>query len=195
MLIAFSLLSSCKNDTLTVYNPLDTQTEILPMRIGNLWTYKRIDYDSLGKVSKISTDSMKVDQRVSLECNLLGYHLAEYRNGQIYRSAKAYNNLEGFWEEGFINVCLLYSYPDTAGRVIHNCDIQQKILSINDIVVVPAGKFVCYKYSIEIQDRNTFQILWLSPGKGIIRNEEYRKLGNGGQMLLYRQDLTSLRIY
>jgi hypothetical protein len=161
------------------------KTFLVPLKVGNFWKYKATHYDSLQNLLYTDTLTIKVIGDTIID-NQIWYNL-DYE-GVSYR-----NNSEGLQIYYFNSASLLYRYPIMLGEVYDSSSTSSvTVTSINESVLVPAGKFSCYNYQRKFTDLNIN--IYLSPGIGFIKYPNLKSINGGRLYVSEYRELISYKI-
>ena len=163
------LIMSCnqKNEVLT---STQYSEHLIPLAVGNSWTYSRSDYDTLGKV----TTTYTYPTRIEYDTIVGGVHWFSLLDVDVsvwYRDSVAGVVM-------YPSNKLLYKYPaskqDSFPAAIGTYTM--KVISIDTTINVTAGTFTCYAY-LEANPPDSYFIYYyyVSPGIGVVKSEAYRR--------------------
>jgi len=144
--------------------------EIIPLAVGNSWTYEITTYDSLGQLLDCDT-SVETIGKDSVIDNETWYSISP-----IWFT----NRVDGLWfnDIGFTEG-LLYKYPAQAGDSF-KCDLctDYKIVqSIDTSINLGQGSFYCLKYLSTVPWGDT-SYSYVAPGIGFFYQESYYKIND-----------------
>lgn len=165
LLVVISIISACSESS----SPSKHNNEIFPLAIGNKWVYQKTlgyGFDTTYTYQIMMDTILNNEKWYGYGCTLMK------------------NNESGLW--GIIcddttangNPYLFYKYPAVAGQEYEYSDILVKVISINEEVTVPAGKFICYHYRFPLYKEENLEVYmdyYLSPGVGMVKIEEYTR--------------------
>jgi hypothetical protein len=168
-LIPFLLIIAGCSKNETPYEPT-ASPEIFPLKTGNHWVFRTTTHDTL--VTTHVNDVIK-DTLV----NGGTWFVLTYDNSirTICR-----NNPAGWWylykatlqSQG--TPWLYYRYPAAVNEVYMTPDSTRvTVVSVSDIVTVPAGKFTCYRYHMNHYLEGYTCDEYFSPGTGLILHVIY----------------------
>jgi len=152
--------TSCKTD-----NPVDINTPstsvLLPLDVGNSWTFRRTEYNTNGSVNYIDT----ITQNIVKDSSLYGFKWSF----ESYEQFLYQNDKQGLWIF-YTEPRLYYRYPSSPNvHFVQNYDTVT-VVSTDTLITTPAGSFHCYHYKI---DFNNFPInQFICPDLGFV-NMEY----------------------
>ncbi len=162
-LVVICLISACSESS----SPTKHNDEIFPLAIGNKWVYQKTlgnGFDTTCTYQIMMDTILNNEKWYGYGCTLLQ------------------NNESGLWailiddSSTNRNPTLFYKYPALAGQEYEYTDIKVKVISINEEVTVPAGKFICYHYRFPLYKEEYLEVYmdyYLSPGVGMVKVEEY----------------------
>jgi len=165
---ALLVMAGCKKNE-TSYEPVKSP-EIFPLSIGYHWNFTTTTSD---KVKTTHVNDVINDTLIDGEkWFVLTY---DHSIRTICR-----NNSSGWWFMyqsvllSPVTPSLYYRYPASVNEVYMTLDSTKvTVLSVNDIVTVPAGKFTCYRYHM-IHYREGYECdEYLSPGTGLVLHVIY----------------------
>ena len=205
-LVVLLLAGSCdESPTETLFRA----EPLLPLAIGNEWTFHTTYYDSLGNVTaqmpgdtvRIIADTL-IDGKRWYYRHYLG-HLVGFRNsemGTLIRLVSA--NTDGISRVLFENPTAIghkYDYPEVtfsgSKAWLSQGGHVATVGAYDTSATVPAGSFRCLLYSVAASPswseyRRDF---FVAPGDGWIRTDFHARVRPGGQIYKLRSDqLTSL---
>lgn len=163
-ILYFSILlltfTSCKTD-----NPVDvnipSNSVLLPLDVGNSWTFRRTVYNTDGSINYSDT----ITQKIVKDSSLYGFKWSF----ESYEQILFQNDEQGLWVF-YAEPRLYYRYPSFRNvNFVQNFDTVT-VISTDTLVTTPAGTFHCYHYRI---DFNNFPInQFICPDLGFV-NMEY----------------------
>ena len=162
LIIVLSCLAfiSCSKETdngglNTVVPPLD-KSIVMPLKIGNYWIYKASILDTLKNVDTV------VDSYVSITAEKIINSEKWYFQGDNYGFI---NRSNGLWYTINYDTTMVAKYPTLVNDRIPMKYDTARVISVDSIIQVPAGKFSCYVY------KSKYEINCYSPGIGLIYSE------------------------
>jgi hypothetical protein len=163
LFLAMMSLISCNKDEGPTGSSNTGSGGIIPLKIGNSWTFRITSASG----TFTATNSINQDTTINNEKWFL-----------VGSNTWGTNRADGFWFIKGTNPPLLaYKYPASVGD---SCQaayyLSTKILSINDTITVPAGRFPCYKYQsnrTDYPDHRLEMIEWYAPNIGPVRIKQY----------------------
>jgi len=189
LLIPLLFVNTGCNKKESSYEPLITP-EIFPLNTGNHWVYRTTTYETVTAthVNDVVKDTL---------CNGEKWFVLTYDNSirTICR-----NNAAGWWfmyqatpQSSFASQ-LYYHYPASVNEVYMTPDSTRvTVLSVSDIVSVPAGKFTCYRYHMIHYRENYICDEYLSPETGLILHVIYEQ-GQGTSKVAEVTELESFSL-
>jgi hypothetical protein len=159
-------------------NLQENNNVIVPMAEGNYWTYLRYYYNSSKKNSIIEIDTIQFlfGEKVKLN-NEVWYQWGLKDCGFNFIGR---NKEDGFWNIthdkktnfSIDSAYLFFKYPTYIGDVWYNKNHSDSMqtLSVDEDVIVPAGKYKCIHYLIEGKN-NSKKDVYFTPGVGMIKYE------------------------
>lgn len=160
-----------KSVELQWYKPASMKDNvIMPIALGNSWTYSVSIYDSLGRLRSSSQQVVKVWRDTVLGSQnwfLVGSAGAE----GIYMA----NREGGLWSTyTYGRDCIIAPYPAAKGDTLRSCEGRMRVMSTTTSVQVPRGTYSCYEYEIsDIESGVTMLRQFYAPGVGKIKEEAY----------------------
>jgi hypothetical protein len=165
---------ACNEDNVIVNPPSET-LEIVPLKIGNYWSYQTTTYDTLGNIVNSVVDSFSVVSDTLI-------------NGKKYfifsTGVLRWNNDAGFWITMSPDSLLLYKYPANVGDEYPYF----KVICKDSLIVSPKGTFKCYGYS------GSVAIDYVSPGVGLVKEEWFKNKLSGVKYLYQKQELINYHL-
>lgn len=190
LFLAIALVFFCVCGKDKAADPSQT-TQIMPLRLGNSWSYLSEQFDINGHVisSEAITWSVQSDTIIDSET---WYRTIVLQNIDPYTTFFT-NRSDGLWQkvswEGDSDSHLA-KYPALAGEAFSQTGMDSVTVElINKGVTVPAGSFICYKYHINQSQVNADYYSYFSPGVGLIMTEDYRD-----SSIFIRETLLSYRL-
>ncbi len=175
-------LIACKKDAAPpTSNDPAQQKPMFPLKVGNKWTMRAANYDSLGAMISSQTLPIEVYQDTIIQ------------NERWFIGAWIYTNrADGVYDyrpETGTLINLRYKYPATAGTQYPYRAAQIQVMSIAETVTVQGGTFVCYRYRIS-QDGDPYSAdEYVAPGVGLVKEAGYQRLPSGKVFQYYSNEL------
>jgi hypothetical protein len=143
--------------------------EIIPLEVGNSWTYEIISYDTTGNETGRDTSINIVDEMRTFNSELW-YHI----DHRWYT-----NRNDGIFHLEFFNVSpqeMYLKYPASLGDQFFcdtlYCPFYKEVTSIDTIIINNLGGFYCYGYKT-VYDYGTLYFDYVAPGIGVIRRTSH----------------------
>jgi len=191
--VAAILSSSCRHSPTEAPAGVPTvaKDSIIPLNIGNKWTWQLTLYDTLGKPYSTYLDSLRIDSAKNINSEHWCFP------GHPYEKLAFANLSDGCYYRAFDDTpgasFLFYRYPARAndtyrapsgvvsGYRVWIVDTLESmtILSIDTTITVPAGTFTCYLYRRARKDGVHYFDEFLAPGLGWIRVVTYPEIWPG----------------
>lgn len=191
LLLLTILTLSCKQAS----GPMDQfVSDLIPLAVGNQWTFQRSYYDSLGNVVAVyPPESLLIKADTSIDGHRWFYHrylghLLAYRNSEIGTLIRLVSpNTDG-------KVFVAYKQPTRTGEIYgfpvvffsgNNAWITDSVyiasvVSVDTLVSVPAGTFRCYQFRVTRQGSDGWWDEFLARHYGWIRKDFYSRFRPGG---------------
>jgi hypothetical protein len=169
LLLIFAFLG-CKEVNM-IDPPIDTSA-IIPLKVGNTWTYQFTMYDSLGSVWASFPESTSI----------LSDTLINGRKVFLFSSLDYFWNEEsGFWTQtSGKQPLLVYKYPANVGE---SYGLLITVICKDSTINTPKGIFNCYGYSSGIA--NSF----VAPEIGVVKREYFQNRADGTAYLFQKEEL------
>ncbi len=183
-------LAGCSDDTPTntekkaelIQVPM-VQVTILPLKIGNRWTFAVTDYDSNGAVTGLREDSIVV-----LRDTTIRQKKWFVTNERIYR-----RDTNGVWVWDQV-AKLAYAFPSVPGDTFDAGDAMGRIISMSERDTVPFGPMLCFHYRYSYFNRGGYESdAWLSTNRGFVILEESKMTPGGRWYRSARKELKEMR--
>jgi hypothetical protein len=182
LFLAFSF-GSCTKEA----NPVDSYPypEILPLKIGNSWTYRVSTFDSAGAVQSIDTLTRTVLRDTMIQAQQ--WYITSFG---IYRNAS-----DGLWSLYYGAPILNLKFPSAVSDTFMVTGNTIIIQSTNEPKLTPVGTLSCYDYLMIIPSYGGFQThIYSSPGNGWVSFESAGVSPNGRWKLFDRYELISYHL-
>ena len=168
LILFIVIVTGCKDNSV---NPLSPQNQIFPLAVGNQWVMETY-YDAIAQVGSLDTGAV-IASTLSNGNTMYRFFGNDHFFFESEGSAEfLYYKGNDLWQsrEGKDN--LLVSANCAVGDSTFRADSQRvaKIMSLNDIVTVPAGKFNCIKIAYDYGPY-LIRYYWLAKGIGVIKIE------------------------
>ncbi|GBD87654.1 hypothetical protein BMS3Abin03_01588 [bacterium BMS3Abin03] len=175
LLLLLAAFAGCNKED-NIVTPAAKTLEIVPLKVGNVWSYQTTTYDTSGNIISTSVDSFSIVSDTII-------------NGRktfiLSTGVLRWNNESGYWVSTNTDSLLLYKYPANVGDQ-YSSDL--KVISIDSMIVIPRGTFRCYGYS------GSVAIDYVSPGVGLTKEEWYKNKFNGVKYLYQKQELLDYQL-
>ncbi len=189
--IFFILIAGCnqKKDDLFV-NPAPDIKGIVPITIGNQWTYKLFLYDTTGAIRYTTQSPLTVVGDTII--NGFRWYKYSYFNDYKFSYYLCANKQNGFYALGDSGELLLFKYPAIAGDSFY---VNSKlgylhVLSADTMTTIGSVSYHCVAYeSFKSVENNavggSHEILFVSPNIGPIKCEVYTSFYSWKKPYLY----------
>jgi len=194
----FALLWGCSDDK--VVNGDDDDTVLMPLKIGNSWTYYKEEFDSAGTI----LDTATFFRSISIDTVVQG--IRWYGLNASWYAHRPYGlwrcHILSSFEERYY---WYYLYPASAGSSSHfssffsdsaGCEI--KVADTKHALTSPAGLFICYTYVVDLScmagSVSDSIIEFFSPRVGMIGLEAYQSTPSGYAYVWFRLTLQSYEL-
>ena len=192
-LLFFSILITSCSDPLGIENNLRVTYKkpniLIPLEIGNEWTYRITYYDSTGL--EIAIKKITIDVTEEIKNNEDSWYSTN-DSLKILTDGILSNREDGLWfmcNDSLKQEYKAFPYPVSVGDEINinilnknfgfPAYILRKILAINEKIDVEAGSFNCIKYWDVLKKNNgdtmynPFAVYYFSPKVGLIKSIHY----------------------
>ncbi len=193
ILIAPIIFTSCSEST----SPYSNNDGLIPLSVGNSWSYQFTDYDSSGAVIYTEIQTNKIDKDTIISNNIW------YGYNYIPVSVWFINKADGYWSFAKRNgntlmndtSIIVYKYPTKAGDVYGNPYTPSEVISTEEEITVPAGTFNAIHITTNYSSLNnnflySFET-YIVPHIGVIKLEQIGKKSNGDTYIVYKSELES----
>ncbi len=206
-LVLIFALSSCETpldiEDNVIKKPIDPAF-ILPLKVDNRWIYSEEVFDSHGLKEADSFDTITITGEIVIDNNnwFIENRTANRMHKHYIRNSAF--GLERWPVETFDTAFPDRKFPSAIGdnyvvpfsydEIIDSLRTTRKVLSSDEIVDVPAGRFRCLKYSDTVSGESgetlydPYRIDFFSPGFGLIKSILYR-ISPTGQVFVFRKKL------
>ena len=154
------IIVGCEKED-SIITPPEKPSELIPLQIGNQWTFIRTEFDTLGLITKMDTIQYKITEDTLINNQKWfkqSYWQVFYRNDE-----------EGFWEF-YSEPKLAYKYPAQEGsKFYNNFGWEVTVISTDTLINTPLGSLHCYQYQLELYGFKTNN--FLSPVFGFVYME------------------------
>jgi hypothetical protein len=180
-----------KDDTPVAPGPGNS---IIPLKVGNVWRFRSMLYDTTGAVTWNGVDSLVIVRDTVVN----GTTWYRFLHGDSWLT----NQADGIWSAGFgpagFAPNLTIKYPANAGdswdaRTSASRTQRVTLASISIPASVPAGLYTCYEYRFSDGNELT-EVEYLAPNVGIVAIDAYGRLPSGRVLRGARLELTSVTL-
>lgn len=168
---------ACKKDESTTNHEQEPAKKpvLIPMKIGNWWSYRYTYFNRDSTVSNTGIDTVEIRRDTTIQ------NTTWFAYNEVNLMT---NKTDGvwWWEQGG-SPALLLKYPAAPNETYHFLSVPWTVLDTNKAVIVPQGTHSCFVYS---GGGATFHV---AVNKGIIKREN---ILNG--YLFFRAELLEMRL-
>ncbi|MCU0410909.1 MAG: hypothetical protein MUF82_00050 [Bacteroidetes bacterium] len=196
--ILFLLLSSmiflgadCEEDNAPTEPAGQNSNVIMPLKLGTMWTYLDLSYDTSGVLIETDTTQFAVvgDTTINSEkwYYIGGIELLTNRSTGLWY---AYPEEDG-WS---IAPGLMAKYPGQAGDTWSGPDsLVATLTNVGISIAVPHGNYTCYRYRYaDPVSGATDAVRYFAVDKGLIQDEFYATTDSGREYVAHRRMLSGL---
>ena len=197
--LLIALIAGCRKEDSNPLGGANGQAGmIMPLQVGDQWTYRRTSFDTLGFILQIDTVVVRISGEkwflpdfwfVSSADRKATEWLCDRPDGLWYMRTDA---------EGVIvhSPMLLAKYPVHIGDSWVGPDSVTASLSANGVhVSVPKGIYSCLQYYYtENRTGAPYKSMYLSPGVGLVKEEFYNRTLSGRIYIYYQRELKGLTL-
>ena len=172
---------SCKKDN-KITDPKNEDVGVIqPLAIGNSWRYLFQEYDTLGNIT-FSQDQL---DKITIKDTILGI---EWYRKSIHDSAYT-NRSDGLnvYYQDFPR--LVAKYPGKSGDKFNDFGNEIEIVSTNEEITVPSGKYSCYHYKPTGMDEVIYHSYYYSPNIGLIEDDYVLRKADGTEVIIQSKKL------
>ena len=172
MPLLFSIVGCTKS------NPVSSDRSdvgIIPLTIGNMWSYDGVAYDTTGAVAETFGELMDVRG----DSILFGHHMYSYESwnantdsGLIAFGGFSYEPDPPPPHDTLVSFELVYQYPTERGASYQSFGSTVSVASTDTVIVVPAGSFHCIDYKWYSQAILLDEV-YICPGVGRVKYVGY----------------------
>src|SRR5690606_1281271 len=169
------VLNSCDDSTNPIIPPVTDVSELVPLKIGNSWSFKVSTYDTLGAIAWIDTLTFFIKKDTII--NNIVWYLQGYE-GTIIGQVGFRNDSIGYHVSNFEGNNRTFPYPAEIGKSIGGVIVSAK----DSIIETSLGKLKCYIYN-----QYFFGFLYkeiYAPDIGLIYQESPMKPHNSNSVFL-----------
>ena len=181
----FFVCSCSKKSDDQIVNQISNQpVQIVPLKAGNVWTYRLSDYDSLGTVD--SASSFNFDIEILRDTTIQNEKWFILKDDPTVRT----NRTDGYyvWNISIDSMVptLMAKYPAQVGDKFATYSVASTNVQVTTLI----GTFTCFLYvSPSSTDGSRFEEYY-SPGIGWIRRDYYTRFSGGILFMRTRWQLT-----
>lgn len=183
LLVVYSC--SEKDNPIVPSTPTEALKVLVPLKIGNSWSFRVTTFDTTGSISWIDTLTFFI--RTDTIVNGIHWYLQGY-DGVMLGQLGFRNGTVGFHETNFVGANWNYPYPSKKGQYFENYFVE----STDSIVATPFGELHCYVYKYDWFGTPGRMIF--APGIGWVRTESVGKTWGGTVWLAQTKDLVAAEI-
>jgi len=170
---------------------------IMPLEVGNTWSYRVTYFDSLGNAGQIDTFSTTIVLKAAVFNDITQANEEWFSSGMYYYM----NRQTGLFRASRLPLSsygfLVAKYP-AREKDSYNAFTSDPgdsyivtVVSTHEYTSVPEGSYSCYVYQWQGDNLKMFQ--YYAPNRGLIREDvHFKPLDGGNWFLLYRHELISL---
>jgi hypothetical protein len=170
----FFIAESCE----TLVNPNEISLEILPLQIGNTWSYEEVSHSrndtlvvkSYDTMTVVNSDTLLGQQIYFVKNFIVPFYFTS--NIAFYNQSNGLYLVRWSWLHTYPptppQVNRILKYPTSSGDTLRVDDVNVHTISTNASIATAAGNFQCVQYAVY---QDTLKILetWISPGIGIVQ--------------------------
>ena len=185
------LFSNCSEPT----EPDVLSNDLIPLKISNSWNYKQTVYDSSGVIVRVENQSSTIIKDTTI-LSQLWYSFSDVPDGIWFT-----NKTDGYWAFVKANTgstlndtsLLVYKYPTKVGDIYGDADSPNEVVSIDEEITVPAGKFKVIHIITHYQSSQTYLLdsfeMFIAPQIGVIKRMQIGKKPNGNKFIVVKREL------
>lgn len=187
LLIFFSIvISTCSESTNPILPPDTEPDELVPLKIGNSWSFKITTYDTLGAIDWIDTLTIFIKKDTVVN-NVLWF--LQGSNRTMLGQTGFRNDTIGHHVTNFESYSITYPYPAEVGESLDGFTVTSK----DSLIQTNLGKLKCYVYNRYFYDFSYNTIY--SPGIGLIYSETpMRPYNSDTTYLIQTRELVSTNV-
>ncbi|TAK56505.1 MAG: hypothetical protein EPO24_11165 [Bacteroidetes bacterium] len=177
ILVVLFISCSSDDDSPSAPGPVTPSSYIIPLKVGNSWTYLAKRLLRTGAVA----ESAYVVITILKDTAVQGVTWYIDNSGSWHA-----NRNDGYWTREFSdpnhsNDFLIYKYPAGLNEVYQiAANVTGKLASLTDTVNVPQGEHVCYRYELYQRPPYGNKLIaheYIKPDVGLIRQHDYAPEG------------------
>ncbi|HEY6171647.1 MAG TPA: hypothetical protein VIX80_05250 [Candidatus Kapabacteria bacterium] len=205
LVLFVALLIGCSEDSTGPTGSSGSAGEILPLTVGNTWEYEQAYINPFDQTADKDTISLSVYDSTMRQDSIMIYYATD--------GAVVYNDASGLWSANEIDNAqssLLAKYPGYSGEIFNRITVyagdgdsasaKVRIESTSHLAKVPAGSFICYKYTADYISKQTGKTVqrinaYYAPNIGLVKQEGYFVIDTKGTLgLIIERKLLSYSI-
>jgi hypothetical protein len=200
--IIIALAVSCSKNNNTNNTPPTTSKGLMPLSVGNFWTYTKTNYDSTTGAA-ISTSSDEIDILAQVSVNNITYYQQNQLSITNIPSASFFVNIDSntlskidsatqytFFKRVATDSEAVDSWADT---VTSRCKGHNYLYAFTDTTVI--NGYNCLRNVVYVNDCTGLNfeqwVYYLQPGLGFVRIQHYVLKQSGTFYLQFTEDLTN----
>ncbi len=161
------------SDETNATNSNANPTDLIPLTLGNMWTYKDIKYDTTGALVDASTYMVTSAKDSVLYGRLMHHAAGWYTNadsGVIQYFGYSTTGINGPLDTASY-FGLFLKYPVVKGASYYSPLGGVSVPSIDTMINVPAGSFHCIRYNFHSMLALKYELFdyYVCPGVGIVK--------------------------
>jgi hypothetical protein len=195
--LIFNFISCEDNPTKSNLFP----TEMIPLKMGNSWSYVRTNYDSTGIVEYTENITSTIDKDTLID-ELTWYGYSDTPSGIWFT-----NKSNGYWVYARWNngnaivdtMLLIYKYPAIVGDVFDFPSFRREVVSTNELITVPAGSYKTIHYSDTFLDSSNYLLdsfeIFVAQGIGLIKRVQIGRKQDGTRFMVFEEELENYSLH
>lgn len=165
---------SCKKSSNPVEPPVTDVNRLVPLNIGNSWTYKVTRYDTAGVIERVDTLTYFI--RNDTVVNDTKWYILGVEGGVLIGQTGRRNDTSGYHTTDFRGNFWLYPYPAQVGT----SDDGITVLAVDSLIETNTDTLSCYVYKRDFTPY--ISKLFYAPGYGRVYEEDYLKSWSTNQV-------------
>jgi hypothetical protein len=179
-----AISASCHKSNPVAPNP--TALQIVPLTVGNTWSYDGVFYDTTGSVLQVYGE----------------LHLVQQDSSLYGRTYYVYDGLCANTDSGLVQTYsspsstysfLIYRYPAQLGYSYRSGNFIAVVSQLDTLVQVPAGSFHCIRYTYTYDSLKCYEE-YVTPGIGRVKRVAYYSSG-APNSIGHIEDVIQLKTY
>ncbi len=161
---------------------------IIPLKVGNSWTFRGTFYDTLGGVLSIPLDDLVI--RITRDTTIGSDKWFGEQGSWLI------NRLDGLWSRTSAGrEYLVFKFPANVNDSYDSNGERVTVTATNQSVTVPQGQHSCYKYSSGGGSSSAPEVIqYCAPNVGLVKIEFYQRTLSGRNYLAGSYDLKQLTL-